>query len=38
MIRITWVDLSDVEDYAEAGEDYYEQRDRRDREHLTRHH
>ena len=38
LIRITWAVLSHGEDYAEAGEDYYEQRDRRDREHLIRHH
>ncbi len=38
LICITWAVLSRGEDYAEAGEDYYEQRDRRDREHLIRHH
>jgi transposase len=35
---ITWAVLSHGHDYAEAGEDYYEQRDRRNREHLIRHH
>src|SRR5215471_14624256 len=34
LICIAWAVLSRGEDYAEAGEDYYEQRDRRDREHL----
>ena len=26
------------QDYADAGEDYYDQRDQRNREHLIRHH
>ena len=38
LICIAWAVLSRGEDYAEAGEDYYEQRNRRDREHLIRHH
>jgi transposase len=38
LICIAWAVLSRGEDYAEAGEDYYEQQDRRDREHLIRHH
>jgi transposase len=38
LICIAWAVLSRGEDYAEAGEDYYQQRDRRDREHLIRHH
>ena len=38
LICITWAVLSRGQDYAEAGEDYYEQRDRRDRGHLIRHH
>jgi transposase len=38
LICIAWAVLSRGEDYAEAGEDYYEQRDRRNREHLIRHH
>jgi transposase len=35
---IAWAVLSRGEDYAEAGEDYYDQRDLRNREHLIRHH
>ncbi len=38
LICIVWAVLSRGEDYAEVGEDYYEQRDRRNREHLIRHH
>jgi transposase len=38
LICIAWAVLSRGEDYAEAGEGYYQQRDRRDREHLIRHH
>ena len=38
LICIAWALLSRGEDYAEAGQDYYEQRDRRNREHLIRHH
>jgi transposase len=38
LICIAWSVLSRGQDYAEAGEDYYEQRDRRNREHLIRHH
>jgi len=38
LICIAWPVLSRGQDYAEAGEDYYEQRDRRDREHLIRRH
>ena len=38
LICIAWAVLSRGSDYAEAGEDYYEQRDRRNREHLIRHH
>jgi transposase len=38
LICIAWAVLSRGQDYAEAGEDYYEQRDRRNREHLIRHH
>ena len=38
LICIAWAVLSRGQDYADAGEDYYEQRDRRDREHLIRHH
>jgi transposase len=38
LICIARAVLSRGQDYAEAGEDYYAQRDRRDREHLIRHH
>jgi transposase len=38
LLCIVWAVLSRGEDYAEAGQDYYEQRDRRNREHLIRHH
>jgi len=38
LICIAWAVIRHDQDYAEAGEDYYEQRDRRDREHLIRHH
>jgi transposase len=38
LICIAWAVLSHGQDYAEAGQDYYEQRDRRDRDHLIRHH
>jgi transposase len=38
LTRIAWAVLSRGEDYAEAGQDYYEQRDQRNREHLIRHH
>ncbi len=38
LICIARAVLSHGEDYAEAGEDSYEQRDRRHREHLIRHH
>ena len=30
--------MSHDQDYTDAGEDYYEQRDQRNREHLIRHH
>ena len=38
LIAIAWAVLSHGQDYAEAGENYYEQRDQRNREHLVRHH
>jgi transposase len=38
LICIARAVLSRGQDYADAGEDYYEQRDRRNREHLIRHH
>ncbi|WP_300605759.1 IS110 family transposase [Trebonia sp.] len=38
LLSIAWAVMSRGEDYAEAGEDYYEQREHRNREHLIRHH
>jgi transposase len=38
LICIAWVIMARDQDYAEAGEHYYEQRDQRNREHLIRHH
>jgi transposase len=38
LTRIAWAVLSRDEDYAEAGQDYYDHHDRRNREHLIRHH
>ena len=38
LICIAWAVMSRDQDYTEAGEDYYEQRDQRNREHLIRHH
>jgi hypothetical protein len=38
LICIAWAVLSRGQDYADAGEDYYQQRDHRNREHLIRHH
>jgi transposase len=38
LIGIAWVIMARDQDYAEAGEHYYEQRDQRNREHLIRHH
>jgi transposase len=38
LICIAWAIMTDDQDYAEAGEQYYEQRDQRNREHLIRHH
>jgi transposase len=35
---IAWAIMKNDQDYAEAGEDYYEQRERRNRDHLVRHH
>jgi transposase len=35
---IAWAVMAQQQDYAEAGEQYYEQRDQRNREHLIRHH
>ena len=38
LICIAWAVMARGQDYADAGEDYYDQRDQRDREHLIRHH
>jgi transposase len=38
LICIAWAVMTRDQDYADAGEDYYEQRDHRNREHLIRHH
>ena len=38
LISIAWAVMTRGQDYTEAGEDYYQQRDRRNREHLIRHH
>jgi transposase len=38
LICIAWAVMDRDQDYTEAGEDYYEQRDQRNREHLIRHH
>jgi transposase len=37
LICIAWAVIRHDQDYAEAGEQYYEQRDQRNREHLVRH-
>jgi len=34
---IAWTVMKNDQDYAEAGEDYYEQRERRNHDHLVRH-
>ena len=38
LIWIAWAVMSQDQDYTDAGEDYYEQRDERNRDHLIRHH
>jgi transposase len=38
LICIAWAVMARGQDYADAGEDYYDQRDQRNRDHLTRHH
>ena len=38
LICIAWAVMTRDQNYADAGEDYYEQRDHRNREHLIRHH
>jgi transposase len=35
---IAWTLMKNDQDYAEAGEDYYDQRERRNHDHLVRHH
>ncbi len=37
LIGIAWAVIARGQDYADAGEDYYHQRDQRNREHLIRH-
>ena len=38
LICIAWAVMARGQDYADAREDYYDQRDQRNREHLIRHH
>jgi transposase len=38
LICIAWAVMARGQDYADAGEDYYDQRDQRNREHLIHHH
>jgi transposase len=38
LICIAWAVMAHGQDYADAGEDYYDQRDQRNRDHLIRHH
>jgi transposase len=38
LLCIAWAVMKHDSDYAEAGADYYDQRDRRNHEHLVRHH
>jgi transposase len=38
LICIAWAVLAYDNDYADAGADYYDRRDARNREHLVRHH
>jgi transposase len=38
LICIAWAVMTRDQDYADAGEQYYEQRDHRNREHLVHHH
>ena len=38
LLCVAWAVMKDDSDYAEAGEDYYDQRDQRNHEHLIRHH
>jgi len=38
LLCVAWAVMKHEADYAEAGADYYDQRDRRNHEHLARHH
>ena len=38
LICVAWAVMKHGQDYADAEEDYYQQRDQRNREHLIRHH
>jgi transposase len=38
LVCIAWTVMKNNQDYAEAGEDYYDQRDQRNHDHLVRHH
>jgi transposase len=38
LLRIAWAVIKHDSHYAEAGADYYEHRDRRNREHIVKHH
>jgi transposase len=38
LLCVAWAVMKDDSDYAEAGADYYDQRDQRNHEHLIRHH
>jgi transposase len=38
LARIAWTVIKHDHDYAEAGQDYYDQRDRHNHDHLARHH
>ena len=38
LARIAWAVMKNDQDYAEAGEDFYERLDQRNRDHIVRHH
>jgi transposase len=38
LARIAWTVMKNDQDYAEAGEDYYDRLDQRNRDHIVRHH
>ena len=38
LIRIAWAVMKDNSDYTEAGADFYDRRDQRNRDHLVKHH